>query len=78
MTKRIAFLGLVVLLAGCADWPELPDGEHVEGGVGWPTLVPLGSIMPGPVDTVAHNAEMTRLAERAAALRVRAARLRDL
>ncbi|NNL74514.1 MAG: hypothetical protein HKP29_14220 [Silicimonas sp.] len=63
-------------LAGCGDWPDLPDTPGSRSG-GWPRLAPLSDLERGlGAPTAASDEDAARLAARAEALRRRAAVLR--
>ncbi len=64
-------IGLAV--AGCSDWPDVPDSASSEPLGPWPTLQPID----GTVETVsASDPEFEIIDTRAARLRARASVLR--
>jgi hypothetical protein len=76
MSLRAVTLVLVAgpaCLAGCADWPDLPDPPGVVGTAA-PRISPLSNL-PGPAlaETEALDEETRRLQARADSLRARAA-----
>jgi hypothetical protein len=62
---------LLILLAGCADWPE--PSARVTGSIAAPALLPLDQLQPAP--PAAAEAAGDLLDARAAALRARAGAL---
>ncbi|QMU57284.1 MAG: hypothetical protein GKR98_03115 [Boseongicola sp.] len=72
---RFAVLASVLLaLAGCGNWPDLPVPEQSGSNVGWPKLVPVGPLLE-PTDS-SGDAEGETAELRLARLNARAALLR--
>ena len=64
-------LFMLILLAGCADWPE--PSPRLTVGLAAPALLPLATLQPAPPEGA--EAAGAALAARAAALRARAGAL---
>lgn len=63
-------------LAACAPWPDLGEAEPRGPARDWPALLPLETVLTGTAPALADEATGNDLADRAAALRARAAILR--
>lgn len=66
-----------LVLAGCVDWPDVPEPEGSVTSDAWPTLQPLSQIGAAPVGIDLDQAAFRTLEQRAANLRLRAAVLRS-
>lgn len=73
--RRLILLTFLLLLAACADWPDVPASETAEA-TDWPVLLPLDEIGAGP-DDPERDASNEALLRRAEGLRNRAAVLRQ-
>jgi len=77
--KPLTVLSLLVLCAGCAEFPELEGRESASvQRAPYPPLIPLDSALGAPVDPVSEAEEIEQdLARRADALSRRAKALQN-
>lgn len=75
--RRIAIL-LLILGSGCSSFPELDElDSRIAPNAAYPRLLPLDELTHGPEPTLTQG-EASQLIGRVAALRARAARLRQI
>lgn len=74
--RHVPALPLLILLAACGPWPDVPGPTAQSRDDSWPALMPLSDVIGAPADGEAGEAEADRLVARADALRRRAALLR--
>lgn len=73
---QVRHLCLCLLLAACADWPDVESPVTTRATGEWPRLLPLSEIVRNGTVETAKDDEAARLAARAADLRRRAGILR--
>jgi hypothetical protein len=75
--RSLLILCVGLALAGCVEWPDVPEPEGVVTSGAWPTLLPMADLKASPVVTDADLAAFETMEVRAARLRQRAALLRS-
>ncbi len=73
--RRMTVISTILLLASCADWPDVDAPRPSRAVVDWPELIPL-SDLPTAGGTREEDDANRALMARAEALRARAALLR--
>lgn len=73
----ISLLSLTLALAGCVDWPDVPEPEGSVTSDAWPRLRPLSEFGAAPTRSEDDLAAFRTIEQRAARLRLRAALLRS-
>jgi hypothetical protein len=73
----LSILGVTLALAGCIDWPDVPEPEGSVTSDAWPRLQPISDLGAAPTGVDTDLAAFRTIEQRAASLRLRAALLRS-